>query len=449
MHAQKLVERAADALDQRRHDMAIELYLQAVTLEPDHLEARKGLRKAELAKYEAYYPSALTRLFGTLGARIAAGFAKILKNHEKRMIACEKILRKDPRNTAVSMALAEAALAAGHEGAAIAAYHGILVSEPEHLEALKGIGRLLYRRGEIPAALEAYEKAVKLDPRDQEAARMRKNLAAEISITKTGIDRAQHSRDVLRDRTQVQELEESARLVRGRDEIEKAVKGIEEKVREEPDNPRLQAELGARYAALNRFDEAIAAYERAFELERTNFSHREKAGDLRIRRYERKIRDAVAAGDEALARALREERLAFLVEEYRARVREHPTDLVLHFQLGKALYETGDLDGAIGEFQQTVRDPRRKIESLTMLGNCFLGKGMYDLAENQLQKALDEMPGMSDRSKDILYALGNLKEKQEKFEEALAQYKRIYEVDIGFRDVAERIQSLKQRIGES
>jgi tetratricopeptide (TPR) repeat protein len=107
------------------------------------------------------------------------------------------------------------------------------------------------------------------------------------------------------------------------------------------------------------------------------------------------------------------------------------------------------MDGAISEFQQTVRDPRRKIDSLTMLGNCFIQKGMFDLAENQLQKALDETGGMSDRKKEILYSLGLLKERQDKPEGALEEYKKIYEVDINFRDVSDRIASARKKLAGS
>ena len=136
----------------------------------------------------------------------------------------------------------------------------------------------------------------------------------------------------------------------------------------------------------------------------------------------------------------------FLVEEYQARVAAHPTELALHFQLGKALYANGDIDGAIAEFQQTVKDPRRKIESLVSLGNCFLDKGLIDPAKRQFEHALNEVPGMSDRKKDILFSLGNLYEKQDEPKKALEEFMKIYEVDIHFRDVSQRIESLNEKL---
>lgn len=447
MHAQKLVEKGNDAFERGAYDLAIELYMQAVTLEPDHLDGRRGLRKAELKKYEAYYPSSFSRSFGTLGSRIAAWLGKIGKAHEKRMLSLERVLTKDPKNAKVGAALAASAEAAGHKNAAIAAWEGVLESDPKNIDALKGLGKMLYQIGEPKQSLEAYEKALKIDPRDQEANRMRKNVAAEVSITKTGIDRARHSRDLMTDAESQQELHEEARVIRGEDQIRESAGGLEKQVAANPNDAKLVAELANRHAALREYDKAIEGYERAYELEPTNFGYREKAGDMKLTRFDREIESARSAGDSVREEEAAREKLEFQVEEFRHRVREHPTDLGIRYRLARSLHESGDLDGAISEYQQTVKDPRRKVESLTMMGNCFIEKGLFDLAENQLRRALEETPGMTDRTKDILYGLGLLKEKQGLVNEALAEYKLVYEVDINYRDVAEKMTTLKQSAG--
>ncbi|MCU0727742.1 MAG: tetratricopeptide repeat protein [Planctomycetes bacterium] len=446
MHAQKLLEKAQDAVARRGWDAAIEFFLQALSLDPDLGEARLGLRKAELEKYSAYYPGAISRLFGTLGDRVTAFFLGLFKRHEKLMATCEKVLLKDPKNGAMGLVLARAAEMAGHKNAALAAYQGVLLVDEDNLEARKGEGRTLAATGKPREALAAYEKAIKLDPRDQEASRARKDLAATVSISATGIDRAQHSRDVLRDRDQTSKLDEAARVVRGEEDLRVSVKQVEDQIAANPNDPKLLAEAGARYASLKEYDRAIEAYERAYGLQPTNYMLREKAGDLKIARFDRRVREAEASGKAEEIEELKLKRLEFQVTEYRERVQEHPTDLDLHFHLGRALFAFGDVDGAIAEFQQTIRDPRRKIESLTMLGNCFLRKGDHDLAENQLRKALEETTGMGERTRDILYGLGRLFEQQDKHAEALAEFKKIYEVDIHYRDVSARMNSLKKKL---
>ena len=159
MHAQKLVDKAKDASERKAHDLAIELYLQALALEPDHREARGGMRTVELKKFEAYYPCKLTRSLGSIGARLAGWFAGITKNNEKKMIACERILAGDPKNAAVGLKLGEAAVAAGYKNAAAAAFGGVLLSNPDNAAALKGLGRMLAQLGEQPPVLRQPHRA--------------------------------------------------------------------------------------------------------------------------------------------------------------------------------------------------------------------------------------------------------------------------------------------------
>jgi len=47
--------------------------------------------------------------------------------------------------------------------------------------------------------------------------------------------------------------------------------------------------------------------------------------------------------------------------------------------------------------------------------------------------------------KDILYALGEAHESKERFPEALNAYKRVFEIDIGYRDVSKKIEELYKR----
>jgi hypothetical protein len=63
-----------------------------------------------------------------------------------------------------------------------------------------------------------------------------------------------------------------------------------------------------------------------------------------------------------------------------------------------------------------------------------------DLAANTLQEAADEIPIMDDTKKDIIYELGEIYEEMGEVPKALSYYKLIYAVDIGYRDVEQKIQ---------
>jgi tetratricopeptide (TPR) repeat protein len=100
------------------------------------------------------------------------------------------------------------------------------------------------------------------------------------------------------------------------------------------------------------------------------------------------------------------------------------------------------VDEAISELQRAVNDPRCRVDALVALGQCFFKKGLLDLSRKQLEKALEILPGMGARTKEILYNLGVIAEKMDAVEDARSFYARIYEADIGFRDVATKMEKL-------
>ena len=72
----------------------------------------------------------------------------------------------------------------------------------------------------------------------------------------------------------------------------------------------------------------------------------------------------------------------------------------------------------------------------------FKAKKQYDLAVEQLKKASAEIIGMDTTKKDILYELGELSTLMGDKATALEYYKEIYAVDIGYRDITEKVESV-------
>jgi hypothetical protein len=78
---------------------------------------------------------------------------------------------------------------------------------------------------------------------------------------------------------------------------------------------------------------------------------------------------------------------------------------------------------------------------MVLLAQCFARRNMNDLAARKLQEALKEKIVFDDEKKEIHYQLGSILEKMAKREEAIDQFKIIYEADISYRDVAEKVDS--------
>jgi tetratricopeptide (TPR) repeat protein len=94
--------------------------------------------------------------------------------------AVEAALAAHPDHAIFLEAHAALLEAKGGDPAAVrAAYEAVVARDPRSWRALEGIGRALERAGEIPAALEMYDRAAKTYPESPEAGRRAAKLAAQ------------------------------------------------------------------------------------------------------------------------------------------------------------------------------------------------------------------------------------------------------------------------------
>jgi tetratricopeptide (TPR) repeat protein len=148
-------------------------------------------------------------------------------------------------------------------------------------------------------------------------------------------------------------------------------------------------------------------------------------------------------GDSARASAIEQELAQHEVEDYRRRVALYPGDTSLRLQLARRLMRVEELDAALAELQKANSDPRLRRESLFLMGQCFQRKGFHDLARKEYLEALEGVTQLDERGKELVYNLGLLAEATGKRDEARSHYIRIYEVDIGYRDVAAKMEQFR------
>ncbi len=434
------VAKADAAAAQRKYDMAIEIYLRALEIDPDHRGARKGVRLAELKRLEHSYPSGFAIKAQTMGHRAMMMSPRL----EQRIAACEGYLKVDPKNVDVAHTLAKACEQAGFANAAIGVYEALVEYAPKDVPAFVNLGRLLASK-EPQAALGHLETALRLEPKNADAIKLRKDLAAELTIKKTGFETARTTHDLLRDREKAKDLDVAQRMHRTADEATDVITRIKRQVEASPGDARILRQLARAQAASNLYDDASATWKRIIDADPGDVDAKVQLGDLRIGRVERALAAAQQAGRKDEVERLDKEHTQIQIEEFSLRVAEHPTDMALRFALGEAYLRAGKIDEAIGEFQKSVKDPRKRVDSLSLLGECFIGKKLYDLAARQLEKALEESPGLnSERGKAVVYNLGVLREKQGDLAAAKEQYLKVYEVDVSFRDVADKVARLSQ-----
>jgi tetratricopeptide (TPR) repeat protein len=175
------------------------------------------------------------------------------------------------------------------------------------------------------------------------------------------------------------------------------------------------------------------------------FSEEDDFFDLAGELVEELSREEVFQRDGMLVQS--EQTLEEIVEGFKKGVAEHlsPTDYDTHFNLGIAYKEMGLLDEAIGEFQLASKDPRYLVHCCSMLGLCFLDKGLPDLAIKWYHRAL-ELPGISEEdSMGMLYDLGNVYMAMSDWENAYKTFGDLYGIDANYRDVVAKIEELSRR----
>jgi tetratricopeptide (TPR) repeat protein len=153
------------------------------------------------------------------------------------------------------------------------------------------------------------------------------------------------------------------------------------------------------------------------------------------------------AGEELLVGPA-EQSLEEIVEGFKRGVAESlsPEDFDTHFNLGIAYREMGLVDEAIGEFQLAAREPTYLVSCASMLGLCFLEKGLPELAVKWYQRGL-QATGLSDDDRiGLLYDLGEAQLAAGDRSAAYHAFVDAYGIDSNFRDVVARLAELEPRL---
>ncbi|MCU0241530.1 MAG: tetratricopeptide repeat protein [Vicinamibacteria bacterium] len=118
-------------------------------------------------------------------------------------------------------------------------------------------------------------------------------------------------------------------------------------------------------------------------------------------------------------------------------------DYDTRYNLGIAYKEMGLVDEAIAEFQLAAKDETRMLECSSMLGLCFMEKGMPKLAVKWFEKGLDA-PGRTDEEyQGLRYDLAQAYEAAGDLDRALGMYSELYGQDANYRDVASKVHEIQ------
>lgn len=123
-------------------------------------------------------------------------------------------------------------------------------------------------------------------------------------------------------------------------------------------------------------------------------------------------------------------------------------DSETHYNLGIAYKEMGLIDDAIKEFQTSRSDPKCSVRSTTMLGICYMEKGLYPLAIESFKGALNNIETRDEAYWGASFDLASAYEKNGNLKEAFDIYSEIYGWNSKFRQVAEKLNALKSELSK-
>lgn len=118
-------------------------------------------------------------------------------------------------------------------------------------------------------------------------------------------------------------------------------------------------------------------------------------------------------------------------------------DYETHYNLGMAYKEMGLTDDAIKEFQTSRKDPKYYLQSMSMLGICYMEKETFLLAIDAFKNALNSIDSRDESYWGTKYDLAVAYEKNGNIDEAFEIFTEIYGWDSKFRKVNEKIDLLK------
>ncbi|MEO5712109.1 MAG: hypothetical protein ABIT37_01360 [Luteolibacter sp.] len=424
--------------------------LQAVLKDaPGFLEGRKMLRKCELQI--AGNTKKKGGLFGMSGGGMGVmklqGQAK--KDPAGTLPLIEKELEKDPLSDSANELLFDTCLKMELFETAAFALETVRKGSPENAKLLHRLAEFYITREQPMLASEVYNDIIKHHPTDGTAIKGSKDASARASMQKGKWDENADMRSLMKNTAEFEELEKASRTGLTREQLEERRDSIIEKYNADPNHLATVKDLAGIYEQLEDWHNAHSFFTWAHSLSNGDVALATKASAMKDRAIETDLKtlEAGVAADpdnvelKAALEARQADRLAEQVQEAQKRVDQNPTDPQLRFELGSALYHSGDFSGAIPHLQQATRNPHIRTKVLLLLGRTFKAKGMFDLSIKQLSDALADLHAMDNTKKEVLYEKGIIHSDVGDKENALDCFKQIYEVDYGYRDVAQRVES--------
>ncbi len=453
-HLREMFEHGKQAIVQRNHVYAFQILRQALQTEPGFVEARIALRQAQLERIDNkanVFRQALAFLRSSWAVFVKG--PHLLKKGQviEALDLAEKALQLDPTLITSASFFVRAALEARLLAPAINTLEVAIRFNPKNKKALRRLASLYSKAGEDGKALEILQRLCALRPHDLSLQNEFRQATAMAAMKQGKWDQAGSFRDIMRDPDRAVLLEQKERIAPRDSEALRQLIEAAEKDLADTDNAANHKRLADLYRRAHEFDKALEHYNAVLEKTGTLDPSIDRAiAEVMSERYEdaiekwRKYADAnpdKAAEVAAQIAELEKEKEEIIFSRLQERVKRYPNDAAFRFELAQAFWKRNDVDGALREFQRAARNPQLRPKAMVWMGRCLTEKGLYDLAIERFREPLQEPGPMDADRKECLYHLAHACEKMGQTDQALEALKKIYAVDVNYRDIGKRIEA--------
>lgn len=429
----------------------VEVCMGILQRHPGCLDVRKVLRDAQ-RRINGGKSALVTQMknLSVLPMAIKLG-TELKKDARAALISAEKVISQAPDSKVGHQTLGKASEVLSMKETAVFAYECIYQIDPKDNANNEAYGTALIEAGDPQEAVKLGDKILRENPANEAGQDLVRRASVALSMQKGKWEEEGGFRDKLANEAEAIELEQAARVVNDAETVEKLAQKNLEQLEKEPENLNLYREIISGYRSISNFDKALEFTKKARltssgkadpTLERLEMDLAQAQVRLQIEELE--ARAEAAPQDASLQTELKEARAkehGQRLTNARRIVEKYPNDYAARFELGQLLYVDGNYDEAIQQFQLAQRNPKVRVRAILMLGKTFISKGIFDMAVEQLEIAKKELAIMDETKKEVIYELAKAHEQNNAPEKAIAEYKIIYSNDIGYRDVAEKINS--------
>ncbi len=448
-------QKGVDAIQKRSIDYGIMLLKGLIQKEPGFVDARDQLRKAE---------KIYTAKLGFVGKIIAAIKISGIITSGKTLLARKKYIeamRKAEDALSINLASIAALNLLAQAGAELNAnfitIEALEIAReyfPKSIPVLDWLATAYTNDKEGIKALTIRQEIVNLKPNNLDAQQKLRAAAAFASMEKGKWLEGEDYRTKLKDESGAVKLEQEDRITRAVDDVADLIADYQKQFNEGKQTLDIKRKLADLYQKGEQHDKAIEFYNMIIEEMGSLDPHIDAAIEkstiakfnISIKSWEDYALQNPDKNEEANTNiaAFQQQILSYRLERSFDRVNKYPNDLQLRFELALVYWESGDIDKALQQFQLSQKNPQRRLPSIVYIGRCFAEKQQFDMAVEQISKAISEMIAMDKQKMDALYHLGTSYEKAGNKEKALECYKTIYQANIKYRDVESKMQNIQK-----